>query len=623
MGPPSGALLAVFGVATRVHRVRRRFVTSADDVVPPELPTLPPGSEFKFLEPRLHEIFAPLNEEDIPRVERFAEHRSFPDGAMLFEVGKPGAGMYVVLSGRVTFFRRDAFGRSIPIWERGPRHFLAEVGQISGADSFVDVRAIGPVEALLVPPEALRALMVAEIELGERILRALTLRRLGLVALGYGGPALIGSAAHPRMRALREFLVRSGHPHEVLDPDTDPDAAGLLARHQARADDLPLVICPDGSVLKNPGDVALARYLNVLPNTIRERGYDVVVVGAGPAGLSTAVYGASEGLSVLVVDGRGFGGQAGASARIDNYLGFPSGVTGQDLTGRAFTQAQKFGAEFAMPAVVTGLSCRPGTSSRPSISLHLEDGRTVSARTLVIASGARYRRPEIPNLARFEGRGVSYWASPIEARVCRGKDVVLVGGGNSAGQAAVFLSGHAARVLMLVRGPSLSGTMSRYLVDRLAATQNIQVHPDSELTRLEADDRGELAAVRWKNHRTGVEDEAPVRQVFLFVGAEPATEWLHGCDVALDAKGFVKTGSELNLEDLVRAGRRNVPRSLETSVAGVFAVGDVRCGSVKRVGAAIGEGAAVVAQLHAYLAQLAEQTEAEPPPAQLSAAGQR
>src|SRR5262249_30829802 len=252
---------------------------------------------------------------------------------------------------------------------------------------------------------------------------------------------------------------------------------------------------------------------------------------------------------------------------------------------------------------------------RPSITLHLEDGRTVSARTLVIASGARYRRPEIPTLAGFEGRGVSYWASPIEARVCRGKDVVLVGGGNSAGQAAVFLSGHAARVLMRVRGRSLSSSMSRYLVDRLAATPNIQVQQDSELIQLEADDRGDLAAVRWRNHRTGLEAEAPVRQVFLFVGAEPATEWLNGCDVALDAKGFVKTGSDLNLEDLVRAGRRNVPRALETSVAGVFAVGDVRCGSVKRVGAAIGEGAAVVAQLHAYLAQLAEQVEAQQPPA--------
>jgi thioredoxin reductase (NADPH) len=582
-------------------------VANPDDVVP-DLPKLPPGSEFAFLEGRLHEIFAPLNEADIPRVARFGEPRSFPDGGMLFEVGKRGAGMYVILSGRVSFSRRDAFGRSIPIWERGPGHFLAEVGQLSGADSFVDVRALGPVEGILVPPEGLRALVVAEVELGERILRALTLRRLGLVALGFGGPALIGPPTNPRMRALREFLLRSGHPHEVLDPETDSDAAGLVRRHEARPEDLPLVICPDGSVLKNPGDIALARYLNVLPNSIRERGYDVAVVGAGPAGLSTAVYGASEGLSILVVDARGFGGQASASARIDNYFGFPTGVTGQDLTGRAFTQAQKFGAEFAMPALATRLSCGVREATRPSLSLHLDDGRTVSARTLVIASGARYRRPVIPTLAAFEGRGVSYWASPIEARICRGKDVVLVGGGNSAGQAAVYLSGHAARVLMLVRGPSLSQTMSRYLVDRLAATANIHVHHHTELTLLETDERGDLAAVRWKNHRTGAEEEAKVRHVFVFVGADPATEWLDGCDVALDAKGFVKTGVDLSLQELVRAGRRDMPRSLETSLPGVFAVGDVRCGSVKRVGGAIGEGAAVVQQLHAYLAELAEQT---------------
>src|SRR5262249_48514351 len=240
-----------------------------------------------------------------------------------------------------------------------------------------------------------------------------------------------------------------------------------------------------------------------------------------------------EGLSVLVVDSRGFGGQAGASPRIDNYFGFPSGVTGQDLTGRAFTQAQKFGAEFAMPALAIGLSCTPGEPARPSLSLHLDDGRTVSARTLVIASGARYRRPDIPTLAKFEGRGVSYWASPIEARICRGKDVVLVGGGNSAGQAAGCLAGHAAGVLVLGLGPSLGHTMSRYLVDRIGATSNITVLNDTELTLLESDERGDLAAVRWINHRTGTEDRASVRHVFVFVGADPATEWLHTCDIAL------------------------------------------------------------------------------------------
>jgi thioredoxin reductase (NADPH) len=457
-------------------------------------------------------------------------------------------------------------------------------------------------------------LLVAESELGDRILRTLTLRRLGLLALGFGGPVLIGPPEHARLRALQEFLVRSGHPHSVLDPETDKDAAELVKAHAAGPDDLPLVVCPGLSVLKNPGDVALGRYLNVLPNSIRERGYDVAVVGAGPAGLATAVYAASEGLSILVIDARGFGGQAGASARIENFFGFSTGITGQELTGRGFTQAQKFGAEFAMPAVVAGLSCEAGRPVGQPLALQLEDGRTVFSRAVVIASGARYRRPAIPELAAFEGRGVSYWASPIEARGCRGKDVILIGGGNSAGQAAVYLSGHAARVLLLVRGADLSHSMSRYLVDRIAATSNIHVHPGSELTALLPDEGGELGKVRWRDHRAGLEQEMDVQHVFLFVGAEPATEWLRGCDVTLDQKGFVKTGSDLTLEDLVRAGRRDVPRPLETSVPGVFAIGDVRCGSVKRVGGAIGEGAVVVAQLHAYLADLEEREHARAGP---------
>jgi len=573
----------------------------------PDLPPLPPGSEFSFLEGRLHEIFDPLPESDIPRVARFGERLSYPDGTMLFEVGKQGPGMFVLLSGRVQFSRRDAFGRRIPIWDReGPGHALAEVGQLSGADALLDIQAQGPVEVILVRPEGLRALLVAEVELGVRILRTLNLRRLGLLALGFGGPILVGSPPDSRVRALQEFLLRTRHPHSVLDPETDRDAAEIVARNAASPADLPLVVCPGGAILRNPGDIALGRYLNVLPNSIRERGYDVAVVGAGPAGLATAVYAASEGLSTLVLDAQGFGGQAGASARIENFFGFSTGITGQELAGRGFTQAQKFGADFAIPAVVSGLVCDRRCLPVPPLSLHLEDGRTVSSRTVVIASGARYRRPDIPGLANFEGRGVSYWASPIEARGCRGGDVVLVGGGNSAGQAAVYLSGHASRVLLLVRGPGLAQSMSRYLVDRIAATPNIHVHPFTELTRLKGDARGELNAIGWKNNRTGLEQELDVRHVFLFVGADPATEWLRGCDVVLDPKGFIKTGADLTLEELVRSGRREVPRPLETSVGGVFAIGDVRCSSVKRVGSAIGEGAVVVAQLHAYLADLTE-----------------
>jgi thioredoxin reductase (NADPH) len=554
-------------------------------------------------------MFSPLGDADIARVARFGKRRAFRPGELLFEAGKTSPGMFVILSGSVAITRWDALGRSISLGERGAGHYLAELAQLSGGRSAVDGHAVGDVEVVLIPPAGLRALLVAEAELGERILRALILRRIGLLALGFGGPVLVAPSGNPGLRRLQEFLVRSGHPHRALDPETDPDASELIARHVSRPDDLPLVICPDGSVLKNPGEIALARYLDVLPNFVHERGYDVAVVGAGPAGLSTAVYAASEGLSVLVIDAKGFGGQAGASARIENYFGFPTGVSGQVLTGRGFTQAQKFGADFAIPAVATHLSREEPDRQGSRLSIQLADGRGVSARTVVVASGARYRRPEIPSLSNFEGRGVSYWASPIEARSCRGTDVVLVGGGNSAGQAAVFLSGHAARVLMLVRGPSLSQTMSRYLIERIEATRNIHVHPHTELTALKADERGELAAVCWRDRRGGAEEQRPIGHVFLFVGADPATEWLRGgCQVVLDPKGFVKTGADLSPEDLLRAGRRGSPLPLETSVPGVFAVGDVRCGSVKRVGGAIGEGAAVVAQLHAYLAELRQHT---------------
>ena len=370
--------------------------------------------------------------------------------------------------------------------------------------------------------------------------RILMLRRKALASLGLAGPVLVAPASHPRLHRLQEFLLRSQYPHSVLDPGTNSDAAALIERHATGPEDLPLVVCPDGSVLKNPGDIALGRYLDVLPNSVRRRGYDVAVVGAGPAGLSTAVYAASEGLSVLVIDSRGFGGQAGASARIENYFGFPIGLSGQDLTSLGFAQATKFGTDFAIPAQAVRLDCR--SSGPGALGLMLDDGREVSARTVVLASGARYRRPNLAGLEAFEGRGVSYWASPIEAHHCRGKDVVLVGAGNSAGQAAVFLSQHAARVLMLVRGKGLSDSMSRYLVDRIAAMPNIDVQTRTELSGLDPDENGDLGFARWKHRDGGDEQRHEVGQVFLFVGADPATEWLRDCDVALDAKGFVRTG---------------------------------------------------------------------------------
>src|SRR6185369_11707695 len=490
------------------------------------------------LEAKRELIHAPLGDRDVSRLARFGERRTFRDGEHLFDIGKPSAGMYVVLSGTVAAFRRDHLGRQLLVAHRGKGHILAELGHLWGHRAPFEGVAQGEVEALLVPPEGLRTLMVTEVELGTRLLEVLMLRRKALASLGLAGPILVAPASHPRLHRLQEFLLRSQYPHSVLDPTTSPDAVALIERHATGPEDLPLVVCPDGTVLKNPGDIALGRYLDVLPNSVRQRGYDVAVVGAGPAGLSTAVYAASEGLSVLVIDSRGFGGQAGASARIENYFGFPIGLSGQDLTSLGFAQATKFGTDFAIPAQAVRLECRsPGT-----LALMLEDGREVSARTVVLASGARYRRPELAGLEAFEGRGVSYWASPIEAHHCRGKDVVLVGAGNSAGQAAVFLAQHAARVLMLVRGKGLSDSMSRYLVDRIAAMPNIEVLTRTELSGMEPDENGDLGFARWRHRDRGDEVRHEVGQVFLFVGADPATEWLRTCDVALDAKGFVRTG---------------------------------------------------------------------------------
>jgi thioredoxin reductase (NADPH) len=360
-----------------------------------------------------------------------------------------------------------------------------------------------------------------------------------------------------------------------------------------------LAVCPNGTLFTNPTEMEIARAIG-LSQFDGSRVYDVAVVGAGPSGLATAVYAASEGLSVIVLDAHSIGGQAGASARIENYLGFPTGITGGALAGRAFTQAEKFGAEVVVPAPIASLEC-----GSPTHLLRLADGRRVEARAVVIASGAAYRRPAIPNLARFDGRGVSYWASPIEARLVAGREVILVGGGNSAGQAAVFLASSASRVHMMIRGQGLSATMSRYLIDRIAANPRIVLHTRTEVVGLQGD-RGGLTGVTWRNRDSGAEQGCDTRHLFLFVGADPNTAWLHGCWIELDRGGFVQTGHDLADTALAGAGwaedRR--PHGLETSIPGVFAIGDARAGSVKRVAAAVGEGAAVVAQLHTYLTDL-------------------
>jgi thioredoxin reductase (NADPH) len=572
-------------------------------------------NEKGVLSSRFDQMFPVLSPSEIDRVRRFGTIRRFAPGELLSRAGRPAPGMYVVLSGRVAIVSRDALGRSIDATaiagmadvraedlEVSPGEVIADLGVVSGQASAspVGAYAVDEVEAIVVPPDQVRALLIAEAELGERILRALLLRRVLLIETGFGGPVLLGPLRSPDVTKLCTFLGRSGSPFRVIDPDEDAEAAALVARYAKTASDLPIVVMPDGAVLKNPTKQELAEALGLVARTLRSEPYDVAIVGAGPAGLAAAVYGASEGLSVIVLEALAFGGQAGASARIENYLGFPTGVSGQALMGRAFTQAQKFGVEFSLSTQVKELDCISEHSRKddPVHVIELADGRRVRARSVVVATGARYRRPEVQNLAQLEGRGVSYWASPVEARLCRDEEVALLGGGNSAGQAAVFLASHARRVRMLVRGTDLSSTMSRYLIDRIRACSNVDVSCETEVVELLGTPDQGLQRVRWRNRRTGDEEEHAIPHLFVFTGADPATGWLTGCGVLLDDRGFVRTGANAS------TGERD-PLPMETNIKGIFAIGDVRAGSVKRVGAAIGEGAAVVAQLHSFLARRA------------------
>jgi thioredoxin reductase (NADPH) len=545
--------------------------------------------------PRYEQTFPTLTALEIARMRRFGEERNYRHGEALFETGKVGPGMFVVLSGHVAIAQRDGLGRVTPVIDHGPGQFLAEIGQLSERAALVDGHAEGDVETLLIPPERLRALMVAEADLGERIMRALILRRVSLIRAGAGGPVLIGPADSAGVVRLQGFLTRNGYPHHLLCPHKDADAAELIARYSPLPADLPLVVTPDGAVLRNPRESELARAMGMVRALPKDKVFDVAVVGSGPAGLSTAVYAASEGLAVAVCDTRAFGGQAGASARIENYLGFPTGISGHALMARAFNQAQKFGAEILVPVEVKSLDC---SRADGAFGLVLDNGDVVRSRSVVVASGARYRRPEIESLAEFEGRGVWYWASPIEARLCTEQNVVLVGGGNSAGQAAVFLSGHARKVQMVIRGGGLAASMSRYLIERIEAAANIELMFNAEITGLEGAMEGSLERVRWRSRLSPKEENFDTRNLFLFVGADPATGWLEGCGVKVDRAGFVVTGAP--------NGGAHPASALETSVPGVFAVGDVRSGSVKRVGGAIGEGAQAVAALHSYLGDSAK-----------------
>ncbi|MFN3524228.1 MAG: FAD-dependent oxidoreductase [Phenylobacterium sp.] len=540
-----------------------------------------------ILDTRRDQMFPVLSGDELSRVRRFGAVRTYAAGEALFRTGQGGHGMFVILSGRVAVSRRDADGHDAPIAEEGPGQFLAEVAQLSGQPTLVDGRAVTEVEAVVIPPERLRALLVAEAEMGERIMRALILRRVSLIEAG-AGPIIVGEADDSDVVRLQGFLARNGHPHFGLDPRRDEAARALLQRFAVSRDELPIVLCPGGEILRNPSEVELARCIGLVQRVDPDKLYDVAIVGAGPAGLAAAVYAASEGLSALVLDTRAFGGQAGASARIENYLGFPTGISGMALMGRAYNQARKFGADIAIPDSVERLDCK---GEDGAFRLELSCAESARARSVVIASGARYRRLDVDNLALFEGGGVHYWATPLELALCAGQEVALVGGGNSAGQAVVYLASQVAKVWLILRSADLAAGMSQYLVDRIRSLPNVEVVTESEVVELEGCDDC-LAAVRWRHRRTGQETRRELKRLFLFIGAEPNTAWLAGCDIEIDEKGFVRAGAE------VGAGRR----PLETSRRGVFAIGDVRAGSVKRVAAAVGEGAQVVAAIHAYLA---------------------
>jgi thioredoxin reductase (NADPH) len=542
------------------------------------------------IETRRHQIFLILEPAEIARVRRFGQLHAYGAGDALARVGEVGRGITIILAGQVEVTRRGEGGRRETIVTQGPGAFMGELAQLAGRPSLVDAHALEPVEALIIPPDRLRALLIAEAELGERIMRALILRRVGLLEIGAGGPIIVGHANDGDVLRLEGFLRRNGHPRQRLDPETDAEAQALIERFHIDPGQLPIVLCPSGEILRNPGENELARCIGMVGPIDPNRVFDVAIVGAGPAGLAAAVYAASEGLSALVLDCRAFGGQAGASARIENYLGFPTGISGIALMARAHTQAQKFGVEMAIPDEAVGLGL-PDKSANGSFVLPLFNGERVSARSVVIASGARYRRLSCTDLDTFEAASVHYWASPLEAKLCAGQEVALVGGGNSAGQAAVYLASHAAKVWLLLRGTDLAASMSRYLVDRIAALPNVEVVTRSQVSGMEGRD-GVLEAIRWHNSATGAEVRRPVGHLFLFIGAEPNTDWLAGSGVALDAKGFVLTGEA--------AGADRLP--LETSRRGVFTIGDVRSSSIKRVAAAVGEGAQVVASLHAFLA---------------------
>jgi len=546
---------------------------------------------------RREQIFPVLTGAQLKRIAQYGTTRTVRDGEILFRQGDEGVHLYVILRGELDIVRPDGDGESLVVRHQ-QGNFTGETAMLSGRRALATARVRGDGEVVDIPPSALRNLMVTDAELSELFMRAFILRRVTLISNHLGDAVVVGSRHCARTLGLREFLTRNGHPYLYLDVEEDEGARALVERFQIGPQDIPVLICRGTKVLRAPSNAEVAECLGFNAGIATDAVRDVLVVGAGPAGLSAAVYAASEGLDVLVLEANAPGGQAGSSSKIENYLGFPTGISGQALAGRAFTQAQKFGANVAIARTVKRLDC----SGRP-YAVELDDGQRIRAKAVVIASGAKYRRLGVENLARFENAGVYYGATFVEAKLCEGDEVIVIGGGNSAGQAAVYLSGIAKHVHILVRSGGLADTMSRYLIRRIEDTPTITLRTRTEIVGLRGN--GELSAVQWRNGATGETEERPIRHVFCMMGADPCTGWLEGC-VALDDKGFVKTGQDLSAEDLAGTGwsLSRHPLLLETSRPGIFAVGDVRSGNVKRVASAVGEGSISIQLVHRVLAGL-------------------
>ena len=547
-------------------------------------------------ESRLDQIFPTLNSEQITRISAHGTKRQIEPGEVVYEPGTEDAPFLVVVAGQLQLVRPSETGDTL-ITALVPGQFTGEANMLAGHRPTVRVLATQATEVLQLTRAQLLALVQTDAELGEILMRAFILRRAELIARGFGDAVLVGSLHSSGALRIKEFLTRNGHPYAFVDLDRDPDVQELLDRFGVAVEDVPVVICRRDIVLRNPTNQQIADCLGLNEAIDQTRVRDVMVVGAGPAGLAAAVYGASEGLDVLVLDSHAPGGQAGSSSRIENYLGFPTGISGQELASRAYVQAQKFGAEIMIAKTATQLTC-----GGQRYAVRIDDGPSVPARTVIVATGAEYRQPTLANLAQFEGAGVYHGATFVESQLCSREEVIVVGGGNAAGQAAVFLARTASRVHMLIRSEGLAATMSRYLIRRIEESPAIVLHSHVDLVALEGD--AHLERVQWRNNITGVVEARDIRHVFFMIGAVPNTRWLEGC-VALDSKGFVKTGTDLSQADLVAAHwpLTRAPFVLETSLPGVFAVGDVRSSSMKRVASAVGEGASAVALVHQVLQQ--------------------